>query len=518
MSDRARWNRYRSELCEVPSLGLSVDPSCMGHPPDLLEKMGPELEKAFAAMEALEKGAIANPDEQRMVGHYWLRDPSRAPNSELRGAIEDTLAAIEAFAADVHEGRKVNPEGARFTDLLVVGIGGSALGPQLVTRALGSTRDRLAVSFFDNTDPDGFDLVVDRLGARLATTLVVVISKSGGTKETRNGMLEAKWALERKGLSFGPRAVAVTGEGSALDVFAKKEGFLARFPMWDWVGGRTSELSAVGLLPAALQGLDVRRVARGRAPVRRGDAGARGAQQPRGDPRGDVALRWRRARPEGHGGAAVQGSHRAPVALPAAARDGVARQGEGPRGQRRAPGHRGLRQQGLDRPARLRPAAPRRRAELLRHVHRGAEGPRGHGRRGGARGHERRLPARLLPRHAPRARRERSPLAHHHRARRLAPLARRAHRALRARGGLLREPRWCINAYHQPGVEAGKKAAAEVLALQAKIVAALDATPRDVEAIGSAIGSEDLETVHKICVHLAANGRLRREGDRFARG
>jgi len=517
MSDRARWNRYRSELCEVPSLGLSVDPSCMGHPPDLLEKMGPELEKAFAAMEALEKGAIANPDEQRMVGHYWLRDPSRAPNSELRGAIEDTLAAIEAFAADVHEGRKVNPEGARFTDLLVVGIGGSALGPQLVTRALGSTRDRLAVSFFDNTDPDGFDLVVDRLGARLATTLVVVISKSGGTKETRNGMLEAKWALERKGLSFGPRAVAVTGEGSALDVFAKKEGFLARFPMWDWVGGRTSELSAVGLLPAALQGLDVRGMLEG---ARLCDEATRG-REARNNPAAILAAMWHFA-----GGGRGQKDM---VVLPYKDRiellsrylqqlvmeslgkekdlsGNVVHQGIAVYGNKGSTDQHAYVQQ-------LRDGVPnffatfievlRDRAGTDAEVEPGVTS--GDYLLGFFLGTRRALAENgrpsltiTVPDVSPRS---------------LGALIALFERAVGFYATLVG-----INAYHQPGVEAGKKAAAEVLALQAKIVAALDATPRDVEAIGSAIGSEDLETVHKICVHLAANGRLRREGDRFARG
>src|SRR5207249_520236 len=96
-----------------------------------------------------------------------------------------------------------------------------------------------------------------------ASTLTVVISKSGGTKETRNGMLEAKRAYERVGLAFAKHAVAVTGVDSELDRVAKGEGWIARFPMWDWVGGRTSELSAVGLLPAALQGIDIEAMLRG---------------------------------------------------------------------------------------------------------------------------------------------------------------------------------------------------------------------------------------------------------------
>src|SRR5204862_4368400 len=90
-----------------------------------------------------------------------------------------------------------------------------------------------------------------------AHTLTVVISKSGGTKETRNGMLEAAAAYEKAGLDFGKHAVAVTGPGSELDKYADKNGWLTRFPMPDWVGGRPSGTSAVGLVPAELQGFDI---------------------------------------------------------------------------------------------------------------------------------------------------------------------------------------------------------------------------------------------------------------------
>ena len=113
--------------------------------------------------------------------------------------------------------------------------------------------------FFDNTDPDGMAREMDRIAAAggVAKTLIVVVSKSGGTKETRNGMLVAQAAFTAKGLDFGRHAVAVTQDGSDLDKIARRQKWLARFPMWDWVGGRTSQLSAVGLLPAALQGIDV---------------------------------------------------------------------------------------------------------------------------------------------------------------------------------------------------------------------------------------------------------------------
>ena len=94
---------------------------------------------------------------------------------------------------------------------------------------------------------------------------MVVISKSGGTAETRNGMLEAIAAFKAAGLDHPKHFVAVTGVGSKLDQIAQKERWLARFAMWDWVGGRTSELSAVGLLPAALQGIDIQAMLDGAA-------------------------------------------------------------------------------------------------------------------------------------------------------------------------------------------------------------------------------------------------------------
>jgi len=208
-------------------------------------------------MAALEKGAIANPDENRMVGHYWLRNPALAPTPDIRKEIEETLVKIKDFAAQIHAGN-IHGAAGSFRNYLLIGIGGSALGPQFVAHALGDPRtDKLKPFFFDNTDPDGMDRVLATIGPDLGKTLCIIISKSGGTKETRNGMLIAKAAFEKVGLSFGQHAVAITMQGSELDKYAIENKWLPRFPMWDWVGGRTSELSAVGLLPAALQGFDL---------------------------------------------------------------------------------------------------------------------------------------------------------------------------------------------------------------------------------------------------------------------
>src|SRR5688572_3761863 len=258
LSDHELWQRFQRYYFTWPSIGLAVDLSRMDFPDDYFDRMAEPMRKAFEAMDALEKGAIANPDENRMVGHYWLRNAKLAPTAEIRKQIEDTVASVSRFAADVHEGWKVRGAKGAFTNILLIGIGGSALGPQFVSHALGYPKtDKMRLFFFDNTDPDGMDKILAHLDGALGQTLTVVVSKSGGTKETRNGMLEAKAAYERAGLSFPDHAVAITGEGSELDKVAVAEKWVARFPMWDWIGGRTSETSAVGLLPAALQGINI---------------------------------------------------------------------------------------------------------------------------------------------------------------------------------------------------------------------------------------------------------------------
>ena len=251
------WERFKKYYFEFPSIGLAIDVSRIHFGDDYFETMKAPMDKAFAAMHELERGAIANPDEKRMVGHYWLRNAKLAPTPEITKEIDDTLAAVKSFTREVHDG-KIRGERGVFKNVLVIGIGGSALGPQFVSKALGHpVTDKMDIYFFDNTDPDGMDKVLSEIINELGETLCVVISKSGGTKETRNGMLEAEAAYKKAGLSFGKHTVAVTGLNSELDKYAVANNWIRRFPMWDWVGGRTSEMSAVGLLPAALQGIDI---------------------------------------------------------------------------------------------------------------------------------------------------------------------------------------------------------------------------------------------------------------------
>ena len=292
MNARDLWNRYKSQLCLVPSVGLSLDISRMPFDDGFFTRMAPAMEKAFTAMDALEKGAIANPDENRMVGHYWLRAPDLAPTAEITAEIRGTLTAIKTFAAKVHAA-EIKPQTAgRFTQLLSIGIGGSALGPMFVADALGhGATDKMVPHFIDNTDPDGLAHVLSRLGDKLAETLVVVMSKSGSTPETRNGMLVVADAYARKGLDFSRHAVAVTGAQSKLDQQAQGQDWLARFPMWDWVGGRTSEMSAVGLVPGFLQGLDMDSMLEGAAAM---DAATR-VHDTATNPAALLALMWHHA-------------------------------------------------------------------------------------------------------------------------------------------------------------------------------------------------------------------------------
>jgi glucose-6-phosphate isomerase len=257
LTSRDLWQRFQSLLFDDPALGVRLDLSRMGFGEEVVRERQALVDRAFAAMAALERGEIANPDEKRMVGHYWLRAPEKAPTPEIASEIRVTLDRVRDFAKRVHDGRVKPPGAERFRHLLVIGIGGSALGPQLLADALSSSVDRLQPHFLDNTDPDGIDRVLSRLGRALPETLAIVISKSGGTPETRNGMLEAAAAYKSHDLELGPHAVAITQQDSALDRLAVEQRFLERFPMWDWVGGRTSVTSAVGLVPAALQGIDV---------------------------------------------------------------------------------------------------------------------------------------------------------------------------------------------------------------------------------------------------------------------
>ena len=168
MSTPLLWKRFQQYLSQVPALGLTVDVSRMRFEDGFLDRMAQPMQRAFEAMDALERGGIANPDENRMVGHYWLRAPDLAPSPEIATEIRKMVVDVETFAAGVHGGTIRPPTAAQFTRVLSIGIGGSALGPMFVADALGKpAHDRMKVDFIDNTDPDGIARTLAGLTGRL---------------------------------------------------------------------------------------------------------------------------------------------------------------------------------------------------------------------------------------------------------------------------------------------------------------------------------------------------------------
>ncbi|HZE97201.1 MAG TPA: glucose-6-phosphate isomerase [Planctomycetota bacterium] len=505
MSPEELWKRFRDHLCVSPSIDLSLDISRMAFDDDYLARMGVGMDKAYAAMDHLEDGDIANPDENRMVGHYWLRDPKMAPNSELTAEIESCISAIKVFAGDVHAGRVKPPKAARFTRLLSIGIGGSALGPMFVSDALGDpATDRMGVHFIDNTDPDGMARVLRTLSGKLPETLVAVTSKSGGTPEPRNGMITVSAAYQAAGLDFARHAVAVTGLGSALEKDAKS--WLARFPMWDWVGGRTSELSAVGLLPAALQGFDIDGLLAGAAAC---DQITR-VHDTRKNPAALMALMWYQVT----GGKGAKDM----VVLPYKDRlllfsrylQQLVMESLGKRldlqGTRVDQGIAVYGNKGsTDQHAyvqQLRDGVNNFFVTFIRVLEEGGSGtPVEPGITAGDYLH-----GFLLGSRTALFENDRSSMTLTIRrvdARSIGVLIALFERAVGFYATLVG-----INAYHQPGVEAGKKAAAVVLKLQADAVKALSGDAQTASQIAAKIGATGaVETLYLILEHLAANGR-----------
>lgn len=226
----------------LEAAGVELDFRRMQLPANLEAHFGRLLDGAVKQMEEIERGDVVNTDEGWQVGHYWLRNPLLAP-AEHREPINAALRSIEDFR---------QTQFSRFRAILWIGIGGSGLAPQLLYDALRKPGATPPMFFFDNTDPYGFQRTLREieLAGGFAQTLTVVVSKSGGTKETHIGMEVARHAYERAGLKFEEHAVAVTRPGSGLD--QRAAGWLERFPIWDFVGGRTSLFSAVGMLPAHL--------------------------------------------------------------------------------------------------------------------------------------------------------------------------------------------------------------------------------------------------------------------------
>ena len=97
------WKAYCEGLYTDPALGFALDVSRMGVPTEFFSQWATRMQAAFAAMDRLEAGDVANADERRMVGHYWLRAPRRAPAGLVK-KIEDSLAEVETFVKEILDG------------------------------------------------------------------------------------------------------------------------------------------------------------------------------------------------------------------------------------------------------------------------------------------------------------------------------------------------------------------------------------------------------------------------------
>ena len=199
MGTNSLWQRFQKYFLRYDDLGFSIDISRMRFPDDFFERMQPRVEQAFAAMRELEAGGDRQP-RRETHGRPLLaaRSRARAQRRASRRYRRDQYARSTGSPPTSTLGRITGARRKPFEHVLLIGIGGSALGPQFVADALGTSRDRMDLHFFDNTDPGRHSTASSRRSATGSRdTLVVVISKSGGTKETRNGMLEAERVYEK---------------------------------------------------------------------------------------------------------------------------------------------------------------------------------------------------------------------------------------------------------------------------------------------------------------------------------
>ena len=189
------------------------------------------------AIEAMFSGKEINETENRAVLHTALR------NQNLNNEVSETLIKIETVSNQIISGELVGTTGKPFTDIINLGIGGSDLGPKMVVEALVDYKNHLNSHFISNIDNDTISRKLKRLNPE--TTLVILVSKSFGTIETlKNAEIVRDW-LVSNGMNTENHLVAVSSNIEKSIAFGINPKNI--FPMWDWVGGRFSLWSAVGL-------------------------------------------------------------------------------------------------------------------------------------------------------------------------------------------------------------------------------------------------------------------------------
>jgi glucose-6-phosphate isomerase len=208
---------------------------------------------------ALFAGEPVNHTERRAAMHMALRNrsdrPMQADGRDVMPEVRAELAKMRTFVNRVHEGKITGSKAARFTDVVNIGIGGSDLGIVMATEALARFRNR-AIRLHCVSNVDGVELADTLEQVNPATTLFVICSKTFTTMETLSNATAAReWLVHELGeKAVGRHFVAVSTNHAAMDAFGIAPE--SRFTMWDWVGGRYSLWSAVGLSIALALGMD----------------------------------------------------------------------------------------------------------------------------------------------------------------------------------------------------------------------------------------------------------------------
>lgn len=203
--------------------------------------------------EQMMAGTHVNTTEDRAALHTATRsfssDPVVDQGIDIMPAIRAIRDEMREFSEAFHDGKIVGQGGKSFTDIVVIGIGGSYLGTEFVATALGHLADKgVQLHFLSNVDIDNFGAIAARVPAQ--TTLWVVISKSYTTAETTANTVLALEFLKKNGLAPQNHVVTVTSKGSPGD--DPKNPVLKTFHMFDFIGGRYSVTSAVGGVPLSL--------------------------------------------------------------------------------------------------------------------------------------------------------------------------------------------------------------------------------------------------------------------------
>ena len=209
-------------------------------------------------IKAMFNGEIINTTEQRAVLHTALRasaDRSITVNGKnVMQEVQANLQRMQSFVEAVHSGRKRGSTGKVFTDIVNIGIGGSDLGIVMVTEALAHYRQpNIKLHCVSNIDGSQLADVLEKVDA--ASTLFVVCSKTFSTLETlSNARIARQWLVDRLGSeAVSGHFVAVSTNDKAMDAFQIAPE--SRFTLWDWVGGRYSLWSAIGLSVALTIGM-----------------------------------------------------------------------------------------------------------------------------------------------------------------------------------------------------------------------------------------------------------------------